>query len=152
MIRAGTLSLALIAGLFCMQGCNETPVENDLPIALASEDKDDNGFSLYVSSDDTRSVLQYDSEPGAFEGKFAHRGQLIEPEGVVFGPDGNLYVSSRTDEVLRFNGETGKFIDVFASGNGLFDGTTGAFVSEFVVEGSGGLSEPTFITFGPAED
>jgi hypothetical protein len=31
-----------------------------------------------------------------------------------------------------------------------YNGTTGAFVGEFVAADSGGLSEPTFIVFGPA--
>jgi hypothetical protein len=31
-----------------------------------------------------------------------------------------------------------------------YDGTTGAFVREFVVAGSGRLTEPTFIIFGPS--
>jgi hypothetical protein len=31
-----------------------------------------------------------------------------------------------------------------------YDGTTGAFVREFVAAGSGGNSEPTFIIFGPS--
>ena len=46
MIRAGTLSLSLMAGLFLMQGCNETPVSAleefdapDSPIALAQSEK-----------------------------------------------------------------------------------------------------------------
>ena len=55
---------------------------------------------------------------------------MNEPGGLVFGPDGNLYVSSGiTDEVLRYNGATGAFIDVF------------------VTAGSGGLNEPTFLIF-----
>src|SRR5262245_31111937 len=80
-----------------------------------------NHVSLYVSSGDTNSVLAYDGETGAFQRKFARRGGLTEPEGIAFGPDGNLYVSSRSDAVLRYDGVTGKFIDVFASGHGLVD-------------------------------
>jgi DNA-binding beta-propeller fold protein YncE len=94
---------------------------------------------------------------------------------LVFGPDGNLYVSSTaTNQVLRFNGTTGAFVDVFASGGGLtgpyglafgpdgnlyvssvytnqvlrYNGTTGAFVDIFA--SGGGLNFPTFLTFTPA--
>jgi len=43
----------------------------------------------------------------------------------VFGPDGNLYVSSpgftttQPDMILRYSGTTGAFIDVFATGGPL---------------------------------
>src|SRR4051794_1839272 len=56
--------------------------------------------SLYVSSDNTHDVLAYDGNTGAFQRKFARGGGLKEPEGLAFGPDGNLYVSSRSDAVL----------------------------------------------------
>jgi streptogramin lyase len=38
-------------------------------------------------------------------------------QGLDFGPDGNLYVAARTSAnvILRFNGTTGAFIDVFAN-------------------------------------
>jgi hypothetical protein len=89
--------------------------------------------------------------PGAFLGTFVPGGSggLANPDGMVFGPDpsGNgitdLYVASSvmsersstlmaepgTSEVLRY------------------DGTTGAFLGTFVVPDSGGLKNPTFITF-----
>ncbi len=57
---------------------------------------------------------------------------MDDPAGLTFGPDGHLYVSSyETDSVLRYNG------------------TTGAFIDEFVAAGSGGLKSPTGLTFGP---
>jgi hypothetical protein len=86
----------------------------------------------------------------------------------IVGPDDNIYVSSRgTDEVVRFNGQTGAFMDVFVSaGSGgiggplgssfgpdgnlyvagqyssnvvRYDGATGAPVDVFVPAGTGGL-------------
>jgi len=85
--------------------------------------------------------------------------------------------SSDTDEVLRYNGGTGAFIDAFvAAGSGGMDsprglvfgpddnlyvssagsdqvlrysGITGAFINVFVTVGSGGLDSPRGLIFGP---
>ena len=52
---------------------------------------------------------------------------------MVFGPNGNLFVASELGHAVL-----------------AYDVTNGAFVGEFVAADSGGLSEPTFITFGPS--
>ena len=101
------------------------------------------GISLYVSSGDTNSVLAYDGKTGAFQRTFASGGGLTEPEGIAFGPDRNLYVSSRSDQVLRYDGKTGKFIDVFASGHGLVDPAGIAF---------GGPGKDLFVASGLTDD
>lgn len=101
---------------------------------------------------------------------------LDNPPYAVFGPDGNLYVSSfNNDSVLRYNGVTGKFLGTFvAQGAGGLDGPeglrfgsdgnlyvasylndrvlrynglTGQFLSIFVQPGSGGLDAPTDLLF-----
>ncbi|MFK7845451.1 MAG: hypothetical protein AB8G77_09125 [Rhodothermales bacterium] len=60
---------------------------------------------------------------------------LLDPQGIVFGQDGHLYIASEeSNQVLRFNGLTGDFIDVFV-------GTA-----------NGGLKEPKGIAFGPDEN
>jgi DNA-binding beta-propeller fold protein YncE len=102
---------------------------------------------------------------------------------MVFGPDHNLYVSvannnvANNNEVLRYNGVTGAFIDAFVpSGSGglnapigltfgpdhnlyvssqftnsilRYNGTTGSFIDAFVLAGSGGLNGPRELAFGP---
>ncbi len=139
---------------------------------------------LYVTGRFSNNVLRYNGTTGAFIDEFvaAGSGGLKLPKGMNFGPDGNLYVSSADgdgidgpDEVLRYNGTTGAFIDVFvtdASGgldnpNGVtfgpdgnfyvadtrndrinrYDGTTGNFIDYFVAANSGGIDIPTQVEF-----
>jgi DNA-binding beta-propeller fold protein YncE len=98
---------------------------------------------------------------------------------IAFGPDGNLYTSEfgqaglPVDAIGRFNGTTGAYLGSFTSGqNGQtrhiafhggylyvaaewsndvvrYDATTGAFVGVFVPPGSGGISAPYGLAFGP---
>ena len=88
---------------------------------------------LYVSSGNGNSVLRFDPDSGELLDQFVTPGSggLAFPVDFMFGPDGNgdgredLYVSSRdTDQLLRYDGETGAYLDVF------------------VGAGAGGLDEP----------
>ena len=86
---------------------------------------------LLVASQGTDQVLRYNGTTGAPMGVFAS-GSFDGPEAMTYGPDGNLYViGAFSNNVVRFNGATGAFID------------------EFVASGSGGLSNPTDLDFGP---
>jgi len=70
---------------------------------------------LLVSSEATHSIKRFDGITGAYKGDFvaAGSGGLSKPEGLAFGPDGNLYVSSSgSNKVLRYNGQTGAFLGV----------------------------------------
>jgi DNA-binding beta-propeller fold protein YncE len=130
-------------------------------------------------------VLQYDGTTGSFLSDFADSNQLTSPRGMIFGPDGNLYVADGyfAATIVRYNGTTGAFIDDFVpTGSGglshtvglvfgpdgaadgkldlyvcaadsssifRYDGTTGAFKGVFVPSGSGGLTTPQGLAFGP---
>jgi len=138
------------------------------------------GITLVSSSFTAFSSPVFAAAPGTFIDAFVTSGSggLDKPYGILFGPDGNLYVSSYlTDEVLRYDGSTGAFIDVFvtAGSGGLngpdglsfgpdgnfyvdsylsdsikrYDGTTGTFIDVFVSPGSGGLDGPYGLLFGP---
>lgn len=70
-----------------------------------------------VSSWGTRDVRRY-SDSGQFKGVFvaANSGGLTTPNGLAYGPDGNLYVSSAEQSaVLRYDGRTGAYLGVAAS-------------------------------------
>jgi hypothetical protein len=90
------------------------------------------------------SVLRFDAVTGAPAGVSGTPGDavfipswsggLTNPSSIVFGPDGNAYVSSTwspSSAVLRYNG------------------TTGAFIDAFVPSGSGGLDSPWGMVFRP---
>jgi streptogramin lyase len=68
-------------------------------------------------------VLRFDGKTGAFKGDFSSGRQLNFPIGLLFAPDGDLYVSDfGSDEVLRFDGVTGVFKSVAASDKGRLSG------------------------------
>jgi streptogramin lyase len=108
--------------------------------------------NLYVTSYLNNSVLRYNGSTGAFIDSFVSCGSggIDGPFGLTFGPDGNLYVISHEEigaptcaatrtataasSVLRYNGSTGAFIDVFVS------------------PGSGGLDGATALTFTPTPE
>ncbi len=86
---------------------------------------------LLVGSWQTHSVRRYDLLSGAYLGDLVTSGAggLNVPDGLAWGTDGNLYVSSsNSNQVLRFDG---------ASGSPM-----GAFVAS-------GLNKPGNLQFGP---
>ena len=73
-------------------------------------------FLLVANHIGGNSVSKYDLN-GNYLGDFAAPGSggLTRAVGLQMGADGHLYVSSEgTGQVLRYNGQTGAFIDVFA--------------------------------------
>ena len=77
---------------------------------------------LYVANGDG-SVLRFSGSTGAFQDVFVPAAQSFNTVfGLTFGPDGALYLSSDTNpngstnnSILRYNGSTGVYMNVFAS-------------------------------------
>lgn len=139
--------------------------------------------NLYVASIDTDSVLRYDGQSGAFLDEFvsAGSGGLDTPRDVLFDPNGDLLVVSRgNNRIIRYDGNDGSFDKVLVDGTGglnvpanlvyvdatdelfvsnaqsneilKYDGQTGEFLGAFATAGSGGLSNPKWMSFTEAGD
>lgn len=101
---------------------------------------------LYVSSTGSNSILRFDASSGMPKPASGQSGAdfvpsgfqgLAHPQGIAFGPDGDLYVANSSGgNVLRFDGATGAAMP--SHGNG----------AEFVAAGAGGLATPTGVAFG----
>lgn len=121
----------------------------------------DSNQIVYVTSffDDSISAFDFSVSPPLSLGAFVASGSggLDGPTAMTFGPDEDLYVSSRiSGQVLHYSGSSGAFLEVFATpgGNGpqgltfgpggdlfvannstdlvvRFDGTTGAALGAF---------------------
>jgi sugar lactone lactonase YvrE len=85
-------------------------------------------------------ILRFDGATGAFEAVVdpVNAAGLDDPEAVVFGPDGLLYVASTPEsgpgEVLRYNPATNSFVD------------------KFVPSSESNILDPTGMVFGPDGD
>ena len=141
---------------------------------------------LYVTNaieNENGQVLRYNPATNAFLNVFIDQAALgiEDPTGMVFGTDGNVYVSSAvTSEVRRFNAVTGApvgpipFIAPGACGLNESEGmvflrngnllvaselsheviefsAAGACLGQLRHRGSGKLAEPTFMTLGPSD-
>ena len=76
---------------------------------------------VFVSAASRNSVLRFDDN-GNLLGDFVTPGLggLSDPQGIKFGPNGNLYVSSNgSNNVLEFDGQDGSFVGVAASTAGM---------------------------------
>ncbi|HLO88392.1 MAG TPA: PEP-CTERM sorting domain-containing protein [Nostocaceae cyanobacterium] len=95
-------------------------------------------LNLFNPSYPTDSAVLRFSPSGEFLGVAATGNGLTRPYGNAFGPDGTLYISSfRTNQILKFNPNTGAFLGVFASDNNNGRGSLN------------GLNGPNDLLFGP---
>lgn len=100
-------------------------------------------LTLLVSGFNSNSLHSYHGCTGEYLGDLDTGTDLQGAQGVVRGPDGNLYVASeKNDRILRFDWETGVFIDTF-----VWDDPATSGVDE-----SGGLAGPTGVAFGPDDN
>ena len=142
--------------------------------------------TLLVSSEIGDRVNQYEAVTGNFLGSFVQPGEagLNGPEEIIQGPDGMLYLSAQSNQVLRIDPIKGGVVDVFVGDDpdtpedetgGLawahqlkfgpdgnlyvassqtnqilrYDGETGAFLDVFVHSGGQGPQFPVGLAFGP---
>lgn len=95
---------------------------------------------LYVASTFTNEVLRFDAVTGAFVDAFvpAGSGGINGPDGLIFGPDANG------------DGIPELYVTGFYSNNVVrYDGATGQPLGTYITAGSGGLTSPLSLAFGP---
>jgi sugar lactone lactonase YvrE len=97
---------------------------------------------LYIGNIFSHEILRYNEVTGEFIQVFVrsdNNGGLSSPRSLLFGRDGNLYVTSfSSNSVMRYSGTAGEPLPA--------PGLTGAF---FVPESSGGLSSAAGMILGP---
>jgi WD40 repeat protein len=130
---------------------------------------------LYVSDRFAAAIRRYHGATGAFLDTFVSDGRLGGFLAFTFGPDGHIYASmfNGLQCILRFNGQTGVFMDVFScppdassASSGLafgpdghlyvgryhlgevwrLDATTGTFLGSLHCPGD---TRVDYLTFGP---
>ena len=69
--------------------------------------------NLYITNAGTNNIEYYNGRTGDYLGTFIHTGNAVTD--IDFGPDGNLYAYEQTERILRYDGQSGNFINVFAS-------------------------------------
>ncbi len=90
------------------------------PFSLSSAEA-----AVFIGNTNGNNIVEVDEVTGSLLGEFiAPFSGFESPDTLIYGPDGNIYVSSGTTQatsaIYRFDGQTGALIDKFASGGGLF--------------------------------
>jgi DNA-binding beta-propeller fold protein YncE len=130
---------------------------------------------LFVSTNSFNTVQQFDQGTGNLLADFIGGGGL-GPRGVLWGPDGNFYVASDSQNAVVQFDSSGNLIQFFVQSAGelknprgiifgpdgnlyvcsrgtnsveRYSGIDGSYIGNFVPSGSNGLSGPRGILFGP---
>jgi outer membrane protein assembly factor BamB len=137
--------------------------------------------NLLFGRNKANNAVVFDEKTGQYLGIFIppDLAGVAKPEDLLFGPDGDIYISSgdtaENSAILRYDGKTGAYKGIFASGNGLirpyglafgpdgylyvssfksdrilrFDGRTGQFIDEFASSNGSpdGLNGPNNLIF-----
>jgi hypothetical protein len=89
--------------------------------------------SILISTYHRDKVVAVDASSGKKRREFGGR-ELSRPVGLAASPfDMCLVASHKSNEILRYNASTGEFVDVFASGHGLWAPTGIAMSSDLVL-------------------
>ncbi len=201
-VRLGALVVVVAAGLAgtaCGQTCRQVVVASNASDELLAFDPDGSfaqmfaggmagncymtygpDGNIYVSDTATDAVHRFHGRTFASMGVFVPSGSagLNDPQGLCFGPDGDLFVTSAggdTPKVLRFNGTTGAFVSYFVAAGApmpggitfgsdgnlyyvcntcqdvmRFNGQTGVFIDLFVKsQQADSPKRPRGLVFGP---
>jgi hypothetical protein len=137
--------------------------------------------NLLFGKNKANNAVVFDERTGQYLGIFIppDLAGVAKPDDLLFGPDGDIYISSgdtaENSAILRYDGKTGAYKGIFASGNGLirpyglafgpdgylyvssfksdrilrFDGKTGQFIDEFASSNGSpdGLNGPKDLIF-----
>ena len=170
-------------GIAFFPNCLDNMSANLENFSSVSKNESDDPCYFLVSSAKNNLIFRYvynENTESLFKDVFVGDEKIKNPQSLMFGPDGNLYVSSfDTDEILRFDGVTGEFIDVFASSGGLngpagmlfddkssslyvssknsnqilrYDSRTGEFIKIFIPDDDRGVLKPESIIKGPDDN
>jgi sugar lactone lactonase YvrE len=88
-------------------------------------------FNLVVANTASNLIQVYNAQTGAFVSSFQAGNGLLQPWGISLQGSDYFVSSNGNDRILEY------------------DSSTQNFVSTFVVQGAGGLSQPTGMAFGP---
>jgi hypothetical protein len=134
-VREGPTSL----GILNPSGAASVGINGIHDIAFDNGPKDPHYGDLFVTGGLSHSVARFDWASQTYQPFVAPNScGLDQPYGIAIGPDGNVYVSDSTQNIIfRYDGATGAPLPA--------PGQTGAV---FVSAGSGGLSNPRGIAFG----